>query len=127
MIARKPPKAFVGALYLAEHGIDLSDLEEPLKVFFGTAQDAAAGFPANLDVAVALSLAGIGPDQTRLDILADPGLSRNTHTIEVDGSRASFSMSIENMPSENPRTGKIIALSVIAALKKIRAPIRIGT
>jgi len=127
MITRKPPKGLVGAPYLVERDIDLTGLKEPLKVFSGTARDAAVGFPANLNVAVALSLAGTGPDQTRLDIWADPGLSRNTHTIEVDADSASFSMSIENIPSENPKTGRITALSVIATLKKMHAPIRIGT
>ena len=87
----------------------------------------AKGFPANLNVAVALSLAGIGPDRTRVEIWADPTVTRNTHRIEVDSDSARFSMGIENIPSENPKTGKITALSVIACLRKLRAPLRIGT
>jgi aspartate dehydrogenase len=127
MVTRKPVKGLVGAPYLLEHNIDIEDLAEPLRLFSGTARAAAAGFPANLNVAVALSLAGIGPDKTTLEIWADPKLDRNTHRIEVDSDSARFSMVIENIPSENPRTGRITALSVIACLRKMHAPLRIGT
>ena len=127
MITRKPVRGLVGAPYLVENNIAIEDIQEPLKIFSGTPRDAAVGFPANLNVAVALSLAGIGPDRTTLDIWADPTISRNTHRIEVDADSASFSMTIENIPSENPKTGKITALSVIACLRKLRAPLRVGT
>jgi len=127
MITRKPVAGLVGAPYLVENSIEIEGIKEPLKVFDGTAREAARGFPANLNVAVALSLAGIGPDRTRVQIWADPTVTRNTHRIEVDSDSARFSMGIENVPSENPRTGKITALSVIACLRKLRAPLRIGT
>jgi aspartate dehydrogenase len=78
-------------------------------------------------VAVALSLAGIGPDRTRLDIWADPTVTRNTHRIQVDSDSARIDMTIENIPSENPKTGRITALSVIATLRKLHAPLRVGT
>jgi len=84
-------------------------------------------FPANVNVAAALSLAGIGPDKTRLEIWADPALSRNTHRIEVDADTARFSMAIEGIPSENPRTGSIVPLSVVAALRGLVAEIKVGT
>ena len=127
MVTRKPVAGLLGAPHLVEHKIDIDGIKEPLKVFDGTAREAAKGFPANLNVAVALSLAGIGPDRTRVEIWADPTVTRNTHRIEVDSDSARFSMSIENIPSENPKTGKITALSVIACLRKLRAPLRIGT
>ena len=88
----------------------------------------ARGFPANVNVAAALSLAGIGPDRTRLEIWADPTVTRNTHTIRVEADSVRFEMKIENVPSEdNPRTGKLTALSVIAALRGLVAPMRVGT
>jgi aspartate dehydrogenase len=127
LVTRKPPLGLAGALYLVEHGINVEGLAEPLRIFEGTAREAATGFPANLNVAVALSLAGIGPDRTRVEIWADPTVTRNTHRIEVDSDSARFSMTIENIPSENPRTGRITALSVIACLRKQRASLRIGT
>lgn len=127
MVTRKPLRGLAGAPFLVERGIDIENLREPLRVFSGSAREAAAGFPANLNVAVALSLAGIGPDRTLLEVWADPTVTRNTHRIEVDADAASFSMTIENVPSENPRTGRITALSVIALLRKLTAPLSVGT
>lgn len=127
MITRKPPSGLEGAPYLLERGISLKDLKEPKRIFDGSAREGARGFPANVNVAAALSLAGIGPDKTRLEIWADPALTRNTHRIEVDADTARFSMSIEGIPSENPRTGRIVPLSVVAALRGLVAEIRIGT
>src|ERR1700687_2109782 len=127
MVTRKPIPGLAGAPYIVDNNIDIAKITEPLKIFEGTAREAAKGFPANLNVAVALSLAGIGPDQTRLEIWADPTVTRNVHRIEVESDSARFSMAIENIPSENPRTGRITALSVIAYLSKQRASLRVGT
>ncbi len=127
LVTRKPLQGLVGAPHLVENKIEIEGLTEPLRIFEGTAREAAKGFPANLNVGVALSLAGIGPDRTRVEIWADPTVTRNTHRIEVDSDSARFSMSIENIPSENPKTGRITALSVIACLRKQRASLRIGT
>jgi aspartate dehydrogenase len=127
MTSRKPPAGLVGAPYLVRNHIDVSQAKEPMRVFEGSAREAARGFPANVNVAVALSLAGIGPDRTRIAIWADPTIKRNTHMIEVESDAASFSMSIAGVPSENPRTGKITAQSVIALLRKLRAPLAVGT
>jgi aspartate dehydrogenase len=125
---RKPPEGLLGAPYLTDHGISLDGLTEPLRVFSGSARDGARGFPANVNVAAALSLAGIGPDRTRLEIWADPGVTRNTHKITVEADSARFTMLIENVPSEeNPRTGKITALSALATLRGLHAPLRVGT
>jgi aspartate dehydrogenase len=127
MITSKPVRGLAGAPYLSEHSIRIEDITEPLRIFTGTAREAAAGFPANLNVAVALSLAGIGPDRTTLEIWADPSLERNVHRVEVVADSAEFSMSIENVPSDNPRTGRITALSVISYLRKLNAPLRMGS
>ena len=100
----------------------------PKRVFTGTAREAARGFPANVNVAAALALAGIGPERTTIEIWADPGIDRNIHRIEVDADAARFSMQIENVPSaENPKTGRLTPLSVLAALKKLVAPLAVGT
>jgi aspartate dehydrogenase len=97
-------------------------------VFEGNAADGARGFPANVNVAAALGLAGIGPERTRLEIWADPAVERNTHDIHVEADSARFSLHIENIPSaENPRTGRITALSVIACLRGLASPLRVGT
>jgi aspartate dehydrogenase len=127
MVTRKPVQGLAGAPYIVENNIDIERITEPLRIFEGTAREAAKGFPANLNVAVALSLAGIGPDRTRLEIWADPTVTRNIHRVEVESDSARFSMSIENVPSENPKTGRITALSVIAYLRKQRSALSVGT
>jgi aspartate dehydrogenase len=127
MVTRKPPNGLSGAPYLIEHGISMEGLTEPLKVFTGNAKEAAKGFPANLNVVVALALAGIGPDRTMLEIWADPTVVRNTHTITVDSDSAKFTMTMENIPSENPKTGRIVAQSVTALLRKMTSTFVVGT
>jgi aspartate dehydrogenase len=126
--SRKPPRGLEGAPYLVQHGIDVSGLNAPKRVFEGNAFDAAAGFPANVNVAAALALAGIGPTRTRVEIWADPSITRNTHTIRVEADAARFTMTIENVPSEeNPRTGRITALSMLACLRGLVATLKVGT
>jgi aspartate dehydrogenase len=128
MITRKPPDGLAGAPYLVTNDIDITELTEPKRVFAGTARAAARGFPANVNVAAALALAGIGPDRTMVEIWADPTVTRNIHRIEVEAEAARLSMQIENVPSaENSRTGRLTPLSVIAALKKLSSPLAIGT
>jgi len=128
MITRKPPNALEGAKYLIENAISVENLSEPKKVFEGNALNGATGFPANVNVAAALGLAGIGAEKTLLEIWADPSLKRNTHTIKVDADSARFEMTIENVQSEeNPGTGKITALSVVACLRSLIDPMRVGT
>jgi aspartate dehydrogenase len=127
MVTRKPVKGLAGAPYIVANKIEIEGITEPLKIFDGTAREAAKGFPANVNVVAALSLAGIGADRTHLEIWADPALTRNIHSIQVESDSARFSMSIENVPSENPKTGIITALSVIAYLRKQGAALRVGS
>lgn len=128
MVTRKPPGGLAGAPYLEENGIDVTSLNAPLKVFEGSAREGAKGFPANVNVAAALSLAGIGPDKTRLEIWADPEVMRNTHRIKVESDSARFEMTIENIPSSvNARTGKITALSALSALKGLTSTLKVGS
>jgi aspartate dehydrogenase len=127
MVTRKPPAGLDGAPYLRDQGISVSGLKAPLKVFDGSAREGARGFPTNVNVAAALSLAGIGPDRTQLEIWADPTVTRNTHTITVDADTARFTMTIENIPSDNPRTGKSVAPSTVAALRALVSELKVGT
>ena len=139
MITRKPPAGLEGAPYLVERQISLARLNGPTKVFDGTAREGARGFPANVNVAAALALAGIGPDRTRLEIWADPTIERNTHTIEVEADSARFRMTIENVPSENPahrahhralghrlpqRTGRAAAHRELMLRRTVDSPLR---
>jgi aspartate dehydrogenase len=125
---RKPPTSLIGAPYLGRYCIKVMDLSEPLLVFEGNAMEAAAGFPANVNVAAALALAGIGPIRTRVRIWADPGVTRNIHTVWVEAEAARFTMTIENVPSaENPRTGRLTALSLLACLRGLVSPLKVGS
>jgi len=124
LITRKPPPGLAGAPFVLERGISLEGLERPLRLYAGSVREAVRGFPANLNVAAALSLAGIGAERTRIEVWADPGVTRNIHRIEVLADSARFTLCIENLPSEeNPRTGRITALSVIATLRALAAPL----
>ena len=127
MVSRKPPQALDGAPYLIEREMSLSGLEHDLELFHGSAREACRGFPANLNVSAAVSLAGIGPDQTQVKIVAVPGLERNCHDIEVKGEFGLLNIHIENIPSENPRTGKLTAMSIIRSVQDAVDPFNIGT
>jgi aspartate dehydrogenase len=128
MVTRKPPGGLAGAPHIEASGLIMDDIVEPTCVFEGNARDAAAGFPANINVAAALSLAGVGPDRTRVEIWADPTVDRNTHTIKVDAEAARFEMTIENVPSAaNPRTGLLTPLSTLAALRSLKTHLQVGT
>ena len=126
--SRKPPAGLTGAPYLVRHGIELSGIAEARCVFRGNAFDAAAGFPANVNVAAALALAGIGPERTQVEIWADPALTRNTHTIRVEAEAARLTMTVEGVPSpENPRTGRLTPLSMLACLRGLVSTLKVGT
>jgi len=127
MTTRKPPKGLEGAPHLVRNAISLVGLTGEKEVFFGTAREACKGFPANVNVCAAVSLAGIGPDKTRIRILAVPGLQRNCHDIDIEGEFGRLHVHIENVPSENPKTGKLTAFSIIRALQDVVDPVRIGT
>jgi aspartate dehydrogenase len=127
LVTRKPVAGLLGAPYLVEHGFRLEGITEPVRVFSGSAREAARGFPTNVNVAVALALAGIGPDRTQVEIWADPTIGRNVHSIAVDSDAASFEMRIENVPSENPKTSRITPFSVIAILRKLSGSRWIGS
>ena len=125
---RKPPRGLEGAPYLAQHGIDVLAITTPTLIFKGNAYDAAQGFPANVNVAAALALAGIGPQRTTVEIWADPTVTRNTHTIKVEAAAARLTMTIENVPSEeNPRTGRITPLSILACLRGLTSTLKVGS
>jgi len=128
MITTKPPEGLDGAPYLVERGVSLRGLDMARRVFEGSAREAARGFPANVNVAAALALAGIGPDRTTIEIWADPEVDRNIHRIEVEADTVRLRLEIENVPSvENPRTGRLTPLSVVALLRKLGSPLAIGT
>jgi aspartate dehydrogenase len=126
--SRKPPQALAGAPYVEAQGLDVFALTTETVIFEGSARDACKGFPANVNVSAALSLAGIGPDLTRSRIIVVPDGTHNMHDIEVVGDFGRLTVHIENVPAEtNPRTGKLSYLSAIAMLRELTNPVRCGT
>jgi aspartate dehydrogenase len=124
----KPPAAWKGIPYVDRLGIDLSALKEPRVLFEGTAREGVPLFPANVNIAAVLSLAGIGFDRTRLKVVADPALVYNTHYIDIRGRTGNIAIKLENVPApENPKTAWLACYSALAALKVARSPVRYGT
>ncbi len=124
----KPPRGLAGAPYVEEQGLELDGLTKPLCIFSGPVTEAIRHFPANVNVAASVSLAGIGPDRTRIEVWADPTLKRNVHEVRLKGETCNFTAQIENLPDpDNPRSSRITALSALAALRRIAGPVRIGT
>jgi len=126
MVSRKPPGGLKGAPGVAE--VDMDAVTEPMVVYEGPVREACRLFPANVNVSAAVSMAGLGPDATKIRIMADPTVTRNTHSIAVEGEFGRLEVKIENVPTENnPRTGVLTALSVLASLKKLASPLKVGT
>ena len=128
IVSTKNPKSLVGAPYLIENNIDISNLKVPKTVFNGNAEDAIKGFPKNVNVAVILSLAGLGVKETRVKIIADPKAKRTQHEIKAEGDFGKLhAITQNNLHPENPKTSYLAPLSAIRLLKKISEPIQIGT
>jgi aspartate dehydrogenase len=126
METRKPPRGLAGAPYIEQHRIDLDAITTETLIFEGSATDAVAAFPANVNVVAALSLAGIGPQRTRIKLYAVPGQAHNQHRITVEGEFGTLRIEVENVPSENPRTGRLSYLSAIAMLRELGCPVHVG-
>lgn len=126
--SRKPPLGYSGAPWVVAQQIDLAGITSPTCIFDGNALGAAAGFPANANIAAALALAGIGPERTRVKLWADPTVQRNVHAVTVDAAAARFTMTIEGLPSPtNPRSSRITPLSIVASLRGLTATLKSGS
>ena len=124
----KPPGGLRGNDHLMEKGIDVDRITTAEKVFDGSAAEAIKYFPLNINVAVCLSLVGIGLKQTRVKMIVDPYTSRNTHRLLAMGEFGELECVVKNVPSKlNPRTSNLAAFSAAATLQKILSPIKIGT
>jgi aspartate dehydrogenase len=98
-------------------------------IYEGTARDAVKEFPANVNVAAALSLAGLGMDATKVKIIADPDASVNQHQITAIGTFGEIKIVVRNTPSpSNPKTSYLAVLSAVECIRSICDDnIRIGT
>jgi aspartate dehydrogenase len=124
----KPPAAWKGIPYVERLNVDLDRLAGPVTLFEGTAREGVPHFPANVNIAAVLSLAGVGFDRTRLKVVADPALRLNTHFITVRGRTGTIDLRFESVPSpDNPRTAMLACYSALAAFRQFNSPVRYGT
>jgi aspartate dehydrogenase len=124
----KPPKAWKGIAFVEATGVDLDGLTAPRTLFKGTAREGVPHFPQNVNIAAVLSLAGVGFDRTQLEVIADPALTHNTHTIRVAGRSGRFTVVLENVPSpDNPKTAWLACYSALAALRSVAQGIHYGS
>jgi aspartate dehydrogenase len=124
----KPPAAWKNIAYVETLDVDLDALSTARTLYEGSARDGVPLFPANVNIAAVLSLAGIGFDRTTLKVVADPALTYNTHYIDIRGKAGNISIKLENVPApDNPKTAWLACYSALAALKLAKSPIRYGT
>jgi len=120
----KKPRGFEGAPYIEQENIDLAAIKSRTQIFSGNALDAAKAFPANINVAATLSLAGIGPERTKVEIWADPQAKGNAHEITVESEFSTIQARVENLPDPaNPKTSVLAAQSIIQLLHGLNSPL----
>lgn len=102
-------------------------ITEPVELFCGTAREGALRFPESINVVAAVSLAGLGLDRTQVRVIADPGVDRNQHEVVAEGAFGRLRFEIANVPTDgNAKTGRLVAMSVVKALRQRHARIAIG-
>lgn len=109
------------------HSLIEEEIDEEMIVFEGSAVEGIKKFPKNVNVAIILSLAGIGVEKTKIRLVADPYIERNIHQIEIIGDFGEANFTVTNHPlPENPKTSYLAALSILGTLKRIHSRIRIS-
>lgn len=127
IITRKPPRALSYSEYVKRKGIDLKKMKHPKVIFEGTARKAVKLFPASVNVAATVSLAGVGFDKTRVKIIVDPTLKRNIHEIHIRGAAGEYLIVAKNLPTaESAKTSMLAALSTVRLLRSLQEPLKIG-
>jgi aspartate dehydrogenase len=122
------PESLANEPFVLGLGLDFTTPPEmPVKVFEGNAREAAAAFPRHFNVGITLSLAGIGFDKTSIEVWVDPNVEGAVQHIEVKADIADLTLISRNRPSNNPRTSKIVAPSVMATLRSYLETIQVGT
>jgi len=122
---RKPPLGYAGAPFILKHKINLTNLTGEHVLLETKAIEAIKEFPANINVAATLSLAGLGPAFTKVRIIADSNISVNIHEVYIEGEFGRLYTRTESYPfPNNPKTSYLAALSALATLKSITQRIK---
>lgn len=126
---RLKPESLASEPFILDKGFDFtSPPPQPVKVFEGSAREAAAAFPRHFNVAITLSLAGIGFDRTQIEVWCDGSISGAQHQVDVDASDVSLTLISRNYPSvTNPKTSRMVAPSIMAALRTMVSPLHVGS
>ncbi len=123
----KHPRGLVGAPYLADKKFDLLKIKTRRVLFDGPASQAVPAFPKNVNVAASVSLAGLGFDQTRVRVVADPKARLTRHTLEAQGTFGKLFLEIEAQPHpDNPKTSYLACLAAIAAVAQFGSALKVG-
>lgn len=127
LTTRKPPAALLTPHQSEAERAALLAATEPTTLYEGSAREAVRLFPQNVNVAAAVSLAGIGFDRTQVRVVADPAVTRNTHEVQARGAFGEFRVQVQNAPSPaNPKTGVVTAMSVLKALRNLNETVVVG-
>lgn len=108
----------MGHLFFRDSQIKLEQIREKTVLFEGSAAEAISKFPANVNVAVTLALAGLGLHKTRVRIVVDPEIIVNQHEIYASGGFGEISITTRNNPMiTNPKTSALAAFSAIETIR----------
>jgi len=113
----KPPAAWKGTP--AEKLFDAATLREAKVFYEGSARQAAGDYPQNANATVVTSLAGIGIDRTRVQLVVDPAARINEHRIKVRGAFGELEIVLRNNPlATNPKSSELTALSLVRLIEQ---------
>lgn len=125
----KNPNSLKDSPFFKKTNLTIDSIKKRTLIFEGSAIEAVQNFPANVNVAALLGLAGIGIEKTKVNVIADPSLRINKHEIKVIGKFGELIIRVKNIPSPtNPKTSYLAILSVIESLRSITTKgIKYGT
>src|SRR5690625_159745 len=116
LVTRKPAQA-----------LSVGPINKEITIFDGSAKDAIVNYPKNANIAIIISLSGIGIERTRVKIIADPKVTKNVHSLEANGDFGKLELILENNPSpNNPKTSYLTALSILSSLQSLDKTISFG-
>lgn len=90
---------------------------ENRQVFAGNAKEAIALFPTKVNVAVAASLATVGPQNMKVSVTSTPGYVGDDHRIEINSEQVKAVIDVYS------KTAQIAGWSLVNTLRNITSPI----